>query len=510
MLSPCASRRERSRRLESDPPLHPGRHPDAANLAGLTASAWPARSLIAAGIVLFGSVALVASAKTAEDVAVAWRSGGAVPIVLSALALAAVSATVVLMARIAVRRPDRELHLIGAGLVLVVVVRLATAFLIDAPVDRDMRYYDTAAAGILGGACCFESRPMGYPLLLAGAYGVIGRGALAGEALNILAALAGAILLAAVARRWFGGAAASVAIALYACWPAAALMTTARMSETVYSSQLVMAVATAALGGTGWRWGTITGAMIGLSQYVRATSIALVPAFGLARIVGRGRSARAIAADVAALVLSSLLILVPVAVHNLRAHRELSVQTHSYGGLSLWQGTDQGSGGRFSIETWEAYPHLSPGDLWEDGKVAARLGTARIVEDPIGFLGLQLQKFPFTWGSEDYGILFAFGSDAPSGPRETFARILAQGFYAAVAVLATVTLWARRRLDIDPLTALAIGLSVITAGIHVFLEARERYHMYVVPLILALAAIGITTAVASRAGSATTRSRSLV
>ncbi len=458
------------------------------------------RLLLWAGIVLLGLIAFTAALQAIGDLALAAsRSSDPVArtgLLLTVIFIAAVASLVVVAAGVASSSPRAESLAIWVGLASVVAVRVLVAFLLDAPVDRDMRYYDEAAAGFLRGECCFASRPVGYPLLLAGAYGLIGRGALAGEALNIGAALLGAAVLAAVVRRSFGGPAAAVTVALYAAWPAGALMTSARMTETVYTTQLLLAVGAAVVGGVGARWGLITGAILALSQYVRSLSVAFLPVFVFARLLRRPRPWPLVMLGVVALVVGFLLVLGPVIWHNLRAHGEPSVATSSYGGLSVWQGSDQESGGRFSWETWTAYPHLSAGDLWEDGKVAARLGWQRIVEDPGAFLALQLRKFPFTWGSEDYGLLFAVGAQAPPEPRHTFARLAGQLFYAAVTLGAFLTLLSRRRLPIDLLTLLAIGVTATTAAIHVLLEARERYHMYVVPLLMAVAAVGVTHGIA--------------
>ncbi len=456
------------------------------------------RLLVWAGIVLFGLIALTATLQALQVLGMA-ASRLADPVVqvglgLTVAFLGAVAFLVVASGRWASASPRRESLAIWAGLALVVAVRVAVALLIDAPVDRDMRYYDESAAGFARGECCFLTRPVGYPLLLAGAYVLIGRGALAGEILNIGAALAGAIVLAAVVRRAFNGPAAAVTVVLYALWPAGALMSSARMAETVYTSQLLFAVGAAVMGGTAASWGLITGAILGASQYVRAISVAFVPVFLLVRLVRRPAPRRSAVLSMAGVVVGFVLVLGPVVWHNWHAHGELSVSTHSYGGLSVWQGSDQASGGRFSLETWAAYPHLSSGDLWEDGKVAARLGWQRIADDPGAFLALQLRKFPFTWGSEDYGVLFGVGASAPTEPRHTFPSLAGQVFYAVVTVTAFLTLLVRRGLPLDALTSLAIGTSLTTAGIHFFLEARERYHMYVVPLLMAVAAVGLIRA----------------
>lgn len=102
-----------------------------------------------------------------------------------------------------------------AGLSLVALVRIAVAFAIDAPVDRDMAAYDSLASQVLDNGRVFSDRPMGYPYLLAGAYVIFGRGALAGEVVNIAAAVIGGIALWLLARNGYGEKSANVALLLF-------------------------------------------------------------------------------------------------------------------------------------------------------------------------------------------------------------------------------------------------------------------------------------------------------
>ncbi|CAN5453885.1 hypothetical protein BH20CHL6_BH20CHL6_18400 [soil metagenome] len=264
------------------------------------------RLLVWAGIALFGLIALTATLQALQVLGMA-ASRLADPVVqlglgLTLAFLGAVASLVVASGRWSSASPRRETLAIWAGLALVVTVRVAVALLVDAPVDRDMRYYDETAAGFARGGCCFLTRPVGYPLLLAGAYVLIGRGPLAGEILNIGAALAGAIVLAAVVRRAFNGPAAAVTVVLYALWPAGALMSSARMAETVYTSQLLFAVGAAVMGGTAASWGLITGAILGASQYVRAISVAFVPVFLLVRLARRPAPRRSAVLSMAGVV----------------------------------------------------------------------------------------------------------------------------------------------------------------------------------------------------------------
>jgi hypothetical protein len=68
------------------------------------------------------------------------------------------------------------------------------------------------------------------------------------------------------------------------------------------------------------------------------------------------------------------------------------------------------------------------------------------------------------------------------------------GFYAALVALAAVGLYLRRRRT-DALSALLITTVLAVSLMHGLVEVRDRYHAYVLPLLMPIAACAIMAAV---------------
>ena len=445
-----------------------------------------------AGIGLFVLIALEATAMVGVIVA---RSVGdlqhpavAPALLTSLLAVAATTALIAGVHRWTARDARRQWLIVMLGLSLVALIRIAIALVIDAPVDRDMVAYDSLAAQVLSDGRLFSDRPMGFPYLLAGSYAIFGRGALAGEALNILAALVGGLALWLLVRSAHRERAANVALFLYAIWPAGALMTSVRLTETTYTVSLLLAVLAVMQGARQQRMRdhALAGGLLGVSQYFRPTSLFLLPAFLLAATSPGAVGRRRVLLGAVTVALAFLAVLLPVVEYNRQAHGELSVSTSAYGGWSLWVGANQEHGGRWNPADWEALSQLTEGTAWDDSKAAGPLGVQRIREDPVGFALLGIDKFHTMWGSEAYGVDFAIASRAAALPEHTFLTLTSQMFYAGVTVAAALALIARRQW-LDRLGLLIVTVTLSVALVHVFVEVRDRYHAYLVPLFIALA-----------------------
>jgi hypothetical protein len=103
-----------------------------------------------------------------------------------------------------------------------------------------------------------------------------------------------------------------------------------------------------------------------------------------------------------------------------------------------------------------------------------------------------VRKFRVLWGDERYAAAYALPTTAARGPtREMWTGWLAsQLSWLIVIALAGVGLAAEHR-NPRP-AALLIGMIVIlVAASHLLLEVHSRYHAYLVPLLLLLAAAGL-------------------
>ena len=366
-----------------------------------------------------------------------------------------------------VRLPPRWALL--AGLTLLVAIRVVAMLVVDPPFERDPASYNRLARGVLEGECCFDFRPMGYPILLAGAYAL----GLSGKVVSLVAAIAGGPLIWAIGRRLGGQVSGNVALYLYAITPALSLLTGVLLTEPLYATLLLAALASLPAAGarTGRLGASASGLVLGLSQWVRATSIYLAPAFVLPIVLRREWRKAA---------LFGLLMLLPL-LPVLAATGGLS--TSPEGGWSLMTGTNQQHDGTWNAEDRRIYGQW--GD--ERERLAREEGIRRIVSDPAGFASLAVRKLHVLWASERYGVYFAFGSTSLAQNVREAISVISMAFYVAVVVAAGLALYRMRHAP--PQVALVILASiVIVAAFHTFVEVQPRYHAYLVPLFTVLAA----------------------
>ena len=480
--------------------LEPGDHGagavDATNLADRLR-----RLLLWAGIATLLVLTLLAMAHFVDDLrAILFARGGftaafgriAPTIGLSLAALV----TVIVVGVLAASGRRRELAAIGIGFVVLVGVRIFIAASLDGVPRGEPFFYGLRAEALLAGDLGFGDRPIGYTLMLAGSNALFPDPQLATEALNLLFALLVGGVVLAMARGSYGARVGALALLAYAMWPAGALMTTVRMPELAYD----LAIAAAAWAVTdrtpGWRGSALTGVLLGLSQWIRPSTPALLAAFLLARIWPGGPWRRLIGSAVVPLLGMFLLVLTPVIWHNYQEHDELSVSTSLFGGQVFYLGTYEPSGGMYDQAAMDALIAMSGPDIEDISALGSSIAMDRIREDPLGIAMLAVRKQDTLWGTEHFGVEYGISrslEERPAHPRVTTAILLSQGFYVAVLLAATVGLYHLRRRP-DALAALVIVLIWSITAIHTLLEVRDRHHSYVIPVLLPIAALAVAVA----------------
>lgn len=453
------------------------------------------------GVLAVGAIAVAASANAAADllaVGTGLGSGdasiGAVAVTLGLIMAFGVGLLAV--ARIGDGPVMRRRIAIAIGFGVLLAVRLAVAGRYDGVIDGEVKEYRELTAGVLDGDCCFGDRPMGYPMVLALATRLLGAGQLPVIALNLLFAVASGALVLSLSRRLYGARIGAVALFLYACWPAGALMVVTTLPHTAYELMVLLAAWSALATRPGWRGSALTGLVLGLSQYLRPSTPILIPAYLVARLWPGTTVRRALTGTAIPIVAAFLVVLLPVVDHNLRTHGEASISTSSFGGQGMYVGTDQRSDGHWSEENYAEFLALPGVTAWAKSVEAGRLAQARIAADPVGFGLLALRKQAILWGTERYGVQYGIKrelADAPARPAATAPLVTSGLFYAVVMLGAAAGLLLLRRRP-DGLLLLAVGMVVTLAVAHAFVEVRDRYHSYVVLLLLPFAAIAITAA----------------
>jgi 4-amino-4-deoxy-L-arabinose transferase-like glycosyltransferase len=451
---------------------------------------WVRAGFVWAGIVLLAGIAAAAAANLVIRLSRALSRADEATWLVNVLEVtvwcAVAVAVVGLVRRAALAQSGRVAIAVAGGLGLLVLFRLGIAFAVDAAVWGEKEEFIAYAQQILAGQCCFTERSPGYPMLLAAAYAVLGESAMTAELLNAALGVASGIVLYALVRRHLGPSEAIVALYLFALWPAGALISNAPLTETLYILLLLAAAYAALRDRDAWS-ALAAGTLLALGQYVRPTTIALIPAYMLARLWPGERMRSAMLRSILPAAAATLVVLGPVFAYNLQERGDLSPSTSAFGGWSLYIGLDERSGGRFSERARAEILAMTPGDIWADSDAAGRAAMDKLRADPLLLARLLPTKLNTLWGYEDYGTRYGL----ERGERATVEGIVpvltSAIFYAAITASAAASTYMRRK-DLDRITVLCIGLVLTLTAVHAFVEVRDRYHAYVTPLLIAVAA----------------------
>jgi len=483
--------------------------------------------LLVAGLAVLLGALVAAVMFLAYLVAVALLGPGRLPLVFGVAVVGATAggAAVIAVLLLARRWPTAALVLAGT---MFVGTRSLVALTLDGRLASDWIAYHWLAIGWSLGAPPIADRPMGYPILLGEAYRLAGVGPAAGEALNLLAAIGGASLLAGWVGLIAGRGAAAVAVALLAVAPGQALWVAILGTETVYATTLVavallMTIAIRLATGPGVGASVLVaaacGALLGASVYLRSTSLALAPLLvALPFVILRRRRAAAIALPVALCV---GIALVPAFVFNKTYLDRWSPSTSLFNGWQLYVGLNVDQLGRITksdVRRVEGAlrahlttvagsapegprprvpPRYATGDFDTEvlrlaalrDDIAFRLAIERLQRDWLRLPLVMPLKFAGTWGLADSSISEIKTQNA----LRSAAAILGQVWWVVALAGAAVALMRPARRLLAP-GVLVSALIVSMALPLLFLQAGARYHEYVVPLVAGLAGVSLAGA----------------
>ena len=467
------------------------------------------------GAIALGLIALLASAYLLRDLwAVVSRlsSLAAVGVLLSAIAVILAGAlSILLLTWLAGRSPRATRLAIVAGLVTLVLVRVIVSFTYDGVLSGEPGIYERQAAALAGdGAFAWDKafeRPPGYAFLLAAGYAIGGQSSTTIELLNILLALASGLIVLDLARHLYGSRVGATALMLYALWPAGALMVAVALPHTSYDLAIAAGAWAVVTRPSGWRGSALAGLLLGLSQYLRPTTLIMLPAFLLARAWGGGTAGRLLRDVVTPMLLAFLLVLLPVAGWHLAERGTPDLATSAYGGTSLFHGTNAQSGGTWSQAGADALREAGGRDVWSRSQAGQQLAMERLREDPVGIAVLAVRKQVRLWGRETYGVRYGIRRELatrPWLPRSVLPSLASSTFYASLLALTALGLWLRRR-ETDALSALLVVVALTLALMHGFVEVRDRYHAYLIPLLMPIAAVALVALVNRWTGASSSR-----
>lgn len=387
----------------------------------------------------------------------------------------------------ALRLPQRAA--LGLAIALLILTRTIAVF-IDARVFSDWAMYHKLATEIAnGGPWLTPDRypatqyPTGFPILLSPLYALFGPEPVLARLLNCALSLFTGWILYRFVREVWDERAATLALTLFALSPAATLMTSVVATETTYTALLTLAFYTSLRAGKSGsaRTSLAGGVVLGLSQYVRTTSMLFLPAFFVEAWFRL--SPRAALRSNALMGAGFLLMLIPVMLFNIEHRGKLSLVTSDVGGFSFYIGTNIAAEGSWTLEDGKYLLSFSSSE--EANEKATAAAFQRIKDDPAGFLRLIPRKFRNMWAYDGYAVDWAFWDMwIPS------VRVLraASGIYWTLILLAAGAAVFTLRKKPPPWMLLTLGCLATVSALHMFLEVQARYHSYYLPMMIALAA----------------------
>lgn len=332
----------------------------------------------------------------------------------------------------------------------------------------------------------------GYAAFLSWLIRLLGPAELLAQGLNVvLTALSGSLLFL-LGRRWWGLAGGSCAYLLWILCPSQTMYNALVLSEPLYTTLLLGAIALLVLGEARGRrpvlLGAAAGGLLRLAQGVRPIALVVILALLLWRLVLRPDTLRQGTSRRFWLPLMAALLAVyglTGPMWNAHLARRIGEEPATTPGYSVLVGTNQASGGRWNqgdsdlLFSYSNQPGTTAQQAQEQALAAA---VERLTAGETAVLPLLKEKLRVFLGSDD-----ACTGYCASVVRHTklFARACNSFYYAALLLAgAGLIRLGRRRVDtaVLLLPLCVLGLTCAQA----LVEVAGRYHYFLLPLLLLL------------------------
>lgn len=401
------------------------------------------------------------------------------------------------------------LSILGAGLAL----RIATVVLFTPPLfSDDIDYVALGMSLAHGGGYDLEGhvtayRPPGYPFLLAASFSLFGDSLVPVRVAQSLADVLSCFLVFALGKKLFSERVGLIGAGVFALFPIQVLYVSILMTETVFTTLLLLYLFIGARGAGSWKMGVLEGIVLGAGTLVRPTML-LIPA---AMCVVRWRSGwtrRENLRDLALAGAAAFIIISPWLARNYGAFGRISLTSNT--GVNFWMGSHSGATGSYSFPAGN--PLASETDEFRRSDLGTRLGLGFIRDHPLDYAVLLAKKWAHFF-SVDYWLLQSmhYRPDFHSAPNAAtvFSRfplrdvLLLHIPFAAVLLMAVFAFLCRARED-----RLSVEFLLAPCAywilVHLAFYAAARYRFPVVPLFMIGGAYGAdmilrTSYVASRA-----------
>jgi 4-amino-4-deoxy-L-arabinose transferase-like glycosyltransferase len=337
-------------------------------------------------------------------------------------------------------------------------------------------------------------RPPGYPMILAGIFASFGDSLLPVRVVQALADTVSCFLVFLIGRRLFSLRVGLIAAGMFALFPAQILYVSVLMTETLFTTFLLLFLWLCSDDEVSFRSGLLAGIVLGVGTLLRPTML-LMPLFVFSVRWIAGGDLRKNARALAVLGVSAFVVLTPWLVRNYRQFDRVTLTSNT--GVNFWMGNHAGASGAYS------YPEGNPLRLIDDEFERSDLGIAlglRFIRSHPFEEGIILAKKWAHFFSVDYFLLMTtrYRPEFKSAPnpgvvygRFPAASILAVHIpFACVLLLAAFGVLCHAPGDGKGILFL-LSVCAYWLAVHVVFFAEARFRFPIVPLLVIIAAFGV-------------------
>lgn len=386
--------------------------------------------------------------------------------------------------------------LVGAALRLLLILGLDVVPFADAQwyydrageISRGMGYQDEGAPTALW--------PVGYPAFLAALFVTFGQSVKVGLLANLVLWAISLLLIYRIALRLSDGQrmAANIAVLLYSVYLNALGYVGVLLTETLYTTLLLMAWAMV-IDVVHGRWRAVVplGLLLGASTLVKAQTWIILPLWAAVTLILEPFKSKPLMMKIGCILVLTLATVLP---WSLRNQQQLGafVLVSTNGGTTFASGNHDRSNGTFSPDdhpNWNAIAWSTKDQVAADRR--AREMTWRwIRENPGKFLALAPAKFWWAFvpdGESEYGYKMGYSKYEAHRSAIRGLRWLNQAIYGGLLVITGVSFFLILRRAPDEVrrhwAALSFVLAIFVSllGITFIFNGQSRFHFPLMALI---------------------------
>jgi 4-amino-4-deoxy-L-arabinose transferase-like glycosyltransferase len=391
-------------------------------------------------------------------------------------------------------------------LLLGFIIRLLWVFFSGNTWISDYHRYDALSRNILASNYLSDlDIPQGTSMITAFFYWIFGINRYAALIPVVIASVAMIYLVYDIARNIFGNITAQIA-ALLCCLCPEQIIYTNLITSDIYFAFFVLAAFWSLLASPS-RYVTMNifmvGAFLGMSQYVRSTSIVFLFCGALYILVYyKNRNLTHAVSSIFLLIVTYIVFLTPLVLFNYSNFKELTTNSSRVFGWSFFLSTNQVYSGKYNTEDvnlWKERVEMSrrlPQEPYKVFKyrVAKEMGMERLKEAPWRFI-VNCAKKPYMFLNDPASFKWSLNG-IDSGWLVFMIFAVGLLYHRALLVLSGIALFLNIRSSPDEkvrgflfLTGCTILLVTFS---HFFVEIQTRYHYMLMPYIIIVAATYFT------------------